>query len=68
MDSLPKREQDCGPMNRILLLGYLIFAGLMLVLAATVTGRIHPGDAQALAVLLVLLVVADVLLQRQPQR
>ncbi len=55
-------------MNRILLLGYLIFAGLMLVLAATVTGRIHPGDAQALAVLLVLLVVADVLLQRQPQR
>lgn len=55
-------------MNRILLLGYLILAGLILVLAATVTGQIRSGDAQALAVLLVLLVVADVLLQRQPQR
>jgi hypothetical protein len=55
-------------MNRILLLGYLVLTGLVLVFVAMVKDQIASGAAQILAVLLVALAVADVALQRLPQR
>jgi hypothetical protein len=55
-------------MNRILLLGYLVLAALILVFVATVKDRIGSGEAQILAVIVVALVVADIALQRPPHR
>ncbi len=55
-------------LNRILLVAYLILAALILVVVAALRGQIGPGEAQAMAVLLVVLVVADVLLQRLARR
>jgi hypothetical protein len=55
-------------MNRLLLLGYLILTALVLVFVAMVMEQIPPGDARMLAVILVLLAVADVALRRRPQR
>jgi hypothetical protein len=55
-------------MNRLLLLGYLILTALVLVFVAMVLEQIHPSDARMLAVLLVLLPVADLALRRRLQR
>lgn len=61
-------RQRCVPMNRILLVGYLVLAALILVFVATVKDRIGAGEAQILAVIVVALVVADIALQRPPHR
>jgi hypothetical protein len=55
-------------MNRILVVGYLILTALVLVFVAMVMEQIRPSDARMLAVVLVLLAVADVALRRRPQR
>jgi L-asparagine transporter-like permease len=56
------------PMNRILLLGYLVLTALVLVFVAMVKDQIDSSAAQSLAVILVALAVADRVLQRRPQR
>ena len=56
------------PVNRLLLLSYLILTALILVFVAMVMEQIHPTDARMLAVILVLLPFADVVLRRRPQR
>ena len=55
-------------MNRILLLGYLVLTALILVFVAVVKDQIDSSEAQILAVILVALGVADIALQRLPQR
>jgi L-asparagine transporter-like permease len=67
MDSVTEHVDDGDLMNRILLLGYLTLAALILVFVAMVTDQIRSSDAQVLAVVLMLLVVADIALQRRRQ-
>jgi hypothetical protein len=55
-------------MNRLLLLGYLVLTALLLVFIAMVQDKLASSEAQILAVILVALVVADITLQRMPQR
>jgi len=62
------RADHMSPVNRLLLLSYLILAALILVFVAMVMGQIHPTDARMLAVILVLLPLADLALRRRPQR
>ena len=68
MDSVTEHDDDGDLMNRILLLGYLILAALVLVFVAMVTDQIRSSDAQVLAVVLMLLMVADITLQRRRQQ
>jgi L-asparagine transporter-like permease len=68
IDNTRGPDDDLERMNRILLLGYLILAALVLVFVAMVMEQIRPSDARMLAVTLVLLAVADVALRRRPQR
>jgi len=55
-------------MNRILLLGYLVLTALILAFLAMVKHQIDSTEGQILAVIVVALVVADITLQRRPQR
>lgn len=55
-------------MNRILLLGYLVLTALILVFVAMVKHQMESTEGQILAAILVALVVADIALQRLPQR
>ena len=70
MDSTRTRGHDEAgvTLNRILLVGYLILTGLVLVVVATLRDQMGPGEAQVVALILMVLAVADVLLQRSPQR
>jgi hypothetical protein len=67
MDSVTEHVDDGDLMNRILLLGYLTLAALILVFVAMVTDQIRWSDAQVLAVVPMLLGVADIALQRRRQ-
>jgi L-asparagine transporter-like permease len=67
MDSMSAHDDDVSLMNRILLLGYLILAALVLVFVAMVMDQIHSSDARVLAVVLMLLMAADFALQRRRQ-